>query len=386
MTTRRQFVGGVGTVGAVTFLGGGRAAAAETSAADPGTDPARQLRARNAIFAIDADTQTHYDALRAELIRHLGPVVIVRNDDRGGRYTLIHNGEQESLHPVSEVFELAKSIAHAPLGIYSIIAPYLGRRIPELPGSERLDRHDVDMVAFKGPGTTDWVAPLQSFAATLTVARRQLGDADMPSELEASSTRILDASLGFVEESVRRRSFDMTSFENYTSRLTDDIPTNLEHAARAQIEGVEALMTRWRDKVGAADWPGLYVVVLSIWTTSAPNQNSIIVKRFMDPATADSHLIDLQTAQPPADPIHVALDNLARIVQDNVAAELVFPLDHRLADALKGPADLVAPAILTRLACPYRTGTATRSTAGASPRPDPAGSRSSHAASDPARG
>ncbi|MET7300551.1 hypothetical protein [Embleya sp. NPDC005575] len=377
MTTRREFLGGVTTAGAMTFLGAGPAAAstdadpaldADPNAdADPIADPdadtrdpdplAQQGEARNAIFAIDTDTRTYYDALRAELIHQLSPVIIVQNDYRGGRYTLIHDGAQESLHPVSDMFESAKSIAHAPLGIYSIIAPYLSHRIPDLPGSTRLDRHDLDMVAFKGPGTTDWLGPLRSFATTLAGARRQLGDARMPHGLEASSTRILDASLEFVDASVRRSSIDMTSFESYTSRLTNDIAINIEHAAQAQIEGVEALMTRWRDQVGAADWPGLYIVVLSIWTTSALNQNSIIVKRFMDPANADSHLIDLPTAQPPADAVFVALDNLARIVQDNVAAETVFPLDRELADALKGPEDLMAQAILSQLACPYRSRT-----------------------------
>ncbi|MFE2871752.1 hypothetical protein [Embleya sp. NPDC059259] len=336
----------------MTLLGSARASG------DPGP-PAQQLRARNVIFAIDTDTRAHYDALRAELIRHLAPVIVVQNDYRGGRYTLVHNAEHESVHPVSEVFELAKSIAHAPLGIHSIIAPYLNPRIPDRPGSARRDPHDLAMVAFKDPGTTGWQAPLQSFADTLATARRQLGDAHLAPELAAASTRILDRSLAFVDACLRRRSVDTTSFESYTSRLTDDIGTNIQHAAQAQIQGVEALLTRWRERVGPADWPGLYVVVLSIWTTSALNQNSIIIRRFMDPATADSHLIDLPTAQPPTDPVFVALDNLARIVQDNVAAEAVFPADHTLANALKGPEDLMAQAILSRLACPHRGNTTT---------------------------
>ncbi|MGC0418209.1 hypothetical protein [Embleya sp. AB8] len=360
MTTRREFLGNAGAMGAATFVGGGRIASAE--AGRPGPDPGAELRARNTIFAVDTDTRTNYDALRAELIRRLGPVIVVENDYRGGRYTLVHHGEREAEHPVSEVFELAKSIAHAPLGIYSILAPYLSRHIPDLPNAARLDRHDVNMVAFIGPGTTDWLGPLQAFAATLATARQQLGTAHLPPELEASSARILDASLGFIDESVGRRHFDMTSFERFAGALTEDIGVNIAAAAQAQIEGVEDLMRRWRDRIGEPDWPGLYVVVLSIWTTSALNQNSIIVKRLLDPAQADSHLIDLPTAQPPADPVFVALDNLARIVQDNVAAELVFPLDRRPADALKGPEDLLAQEILHQLACPHRGRLAARRT------------------------
>lgn len=360
VSTRRSFLGTATAVGALALLDGADAAAAA------GPDAAApELPARHAVLAVDTATQRHYDALRAELARRLGPVIVVQNDDRGGLYTLVHHGTRESAHPVPALFALAKSIAHAPLGIYSIVAPYLDHRVPGLPGAPRPDRHDLRMVAFKGPRTRDWVGPLREFGATLTTARRQLGDARLPRELAASSAQILDAAVEFAEGSVRRGAFDMRSFEHFTSGLDDAIGTNLSYAARAQIAGVEGLMKRWRAEVGEADWPGLYVVVLSIWTTSAPNQNSLIVKRFLDPATADAHLIDLPTAQLPADPVLVALDNLARIVQDNVAAELVFPTDRKLADALKGPEDLLAPAIRRQLACPYRTSAAPRKDAGA---------------------
>ncbi|SHN16413.1 hypothetical protein [Actinacidiphila paucisporea] len=344
MSTRRSLLGSAAAAGAMTYLGPGQAASAA------GSRPA----ARAALVAIDTETQRHYDALRAEVAKRLSPVIVVQNDERGGLYTLVHRGRRESVHPVPEVFELAKSVAHAPLGIYSIIAPHLSRRVPRLPGSARLDQHDVDMVASEGPATKSWTAPLRTFGATLATARQRLGAADTPPELAASSARILDAALSFVDTSVRRGAADMASFEGFTSQVSDAIAVTLTYAARAQISGVEALMTRWRSQVGPADWPGLYVVVLSLWTTSAPNQNSLVVKPFLTPGTADSHLIDLPTAGPPTDPVAVALDNLARIVQDNVAAEMVFPTTRPLADALKGREDLLAPAIRHQLACPYR--------------------------------
>ncbi|MET9503620.1 hypothetical protein ABZY42_18155 [Streptomyces sp. NPDC006622] len=46
-----------------------------------------------------------------------------------------------------------------------------------------------------------------------------------------------------------------------------------------------------------------------------------------------THLIDLPTVEVPRDPVFVALDNLARIVQDNVSAEMVVPTDPVIADA-----------------------------------------------------
>lgn len=333
-----------------TFLG-----AAASAAAIPPAASAPPLEARAAVYAVDTETQRHYDALRAGLAARLGPVIVVQNDSRGGLFTLVHQGRREQVHPVPAEFELAKSVAHAPLGIYSIVAPYFSRHISEgLPNAARFDPHDVEMVASEGPEEKSWIAPLREFGTTLATARSHLKEARMPRELTASSAHILDAALAFVDASVRQSSFGMKSFEEFTGGLTDAIGVNLAYASRAQIDGVGRLMRRWRDRVGARDWPGLYVVVLSIWTTSAPNQNSLVIKGYLDPAHADSHLIDLPTAQLPADPVAVALDNLARIVQDNVAAELVFPTDRKLADALKGPEDLLAPEIQRQLACPHR--------------------------------
>jgi hypothetical protein len=51
--------------------------------------------------------------------------------------------------------------------------------------------------------------------------------------------------------------------------------------------------------------------------------------------------------------VAVALDNLARIVQDNVAADMVFPQDSVLADSLKGPQDLLSTAIEKIIGCPH---------------------------------
>jgi hypothetical protein len=293
------------------------------------SDPVR--RARDAVLAVNTDMRRNYAALKADLTGRLSPVIVVENDSQGGRYTLVHNGGRETLHPVAEEFELAKAIAHVPLGIFSILAPYLD-----------------------GPDGTGWVRPLQDVAGTLSTARQQLGAAALPPELAASSGRILDAALRFVRESVRAGSFGRESFTEFTGGVYDDIRTNMSHAARAQIAGVEALMRRWRDRVGPEQWRGLYVVVLSIWTTSVLNQNTIVIRQFMDPAGLDTHLLDVPTAQLPADPVATALDNLARIVQDNVAAELVFPVDQEIADALKGKEDLLSDTIRQQLACPFK--------------------------------
>ncbi|GHI02323.1 hypothetical protein AQI88_26530 [Streptomyces cellostaticus] len=378
MATRRTFIGSATAVGAAALVG----SATEASfAADgpPGADPAQaQSQARDAIRAVNADMRRNYAALKSELIKHLGPVIIVQNDAKGGKYFLVHHGETISEQPVSEIFELAKSIAHISLGIFSVLAPYLNKRVPAQ-HTDDIDPHDLEMVAFKGPETDGWVQPLQDFAATITTARKKLEAANLPAKLQASSTHILDGALKFIDDATKRRSFDMKSYEDFSGGVYGDIRTNMYHAAKVQIAGVKDIMTRWKAKVGDKAWPGLYVVVLSIWTTSVLNQNSIIIKNHMDQDQVGTHLIDLSTAQLPDDPVFIALDNLARIVQDNIAAEMVFPVDQEIADALKGKQDLlsteiedqlgagagaaVAGGVADQAACPFHKKSAQRATA-----------------------
>ncbi|MBL1081128.1 hypothetical protein JK359_03915 [Streptomyces actinomycinicus] len=368
MATRRRFIGAATAAGAASLLGSVPGAAYADTAA---TDAERERQARDAIRAVNADMRRNYAALKADLTTRLGPVVIVQNDARGGLYTLVHQGEQESLHPVAETFELAKSIAHVPLGLFSVLAPYLSSRVPAAHSAD-IDPHDLAMVAAKGPRDEGWIPPLQDFSRTLDTARARLQDAHLPKDLEGSCAKILDRAHEFIANATRTRSFDMKSFEDFSGGVYPNVRTNMYFASKAQIEGVGDLMTRWRRKLGEDAWRGLYVVVLSIWTTSVLNQNSIIIKNYMDPAKVDTHLIDLATAELPADPVHVALDNLARIVQDNIAAEMVFSTDQEVADALKGKQDLLSEEILrllggtgansvagaNQLVCPFRNKTA----------------------------
>ncbi|MER7049815.1 hypothetical protein ABT391_33800 [Streptomyces jumonjinensis] len=364
MATRRGFIGGASAVSAVTLLGSATQASAATAQAAT-AETAAETQARAAIRAVNAGMRTNYATLKSDLIKRLSPVVVVQNDAKGGKFTLIHDGKQlETVNPVGEIFELAKSISHVPLGIFSVMAPYLSDKVPNLPIGSRIDPHDLKMVAFKGPATDGWITPLQDYAATLINARQQLDKANLPPELVTSCGKVLDEAVAFIQASVRSKTFDMASFADFSAKVYPSIRTNMTHAAAAQISGVEGVMNRWRAQIGEAAWKDLYTVVLSIWTTADLNQASIIIKRCMNAAKVATHLIDLPTVETPSDPIFVALDNLARIVQDNIAAEMVFPTDQKVADALKGKEDLLSDEILKQLGVPA-AGARTASTASA---------------------
>ncbi|GHH06760.1 hypothetical protein [Streptomyces lanatus] len=359
MATRRTFIGGAG-IGAATFLGYAVAPADPLNTAPAAEAVSTESAARDSIRAVNAAMRTNYAALKADLINNLGPVIVVQNDAKGGTFTLVHDGKRYVEHPVAEEFELAKSIAHVPLGIYSTIAEYLSDKVPNVPNGDRIDAHDLDMVAMKGPGTDAWTTPLQAFADKLTTAKNDLPAAKLPQALQNACAKILDEALTFIADSIRARAFDIASFQDFAARVYPAIRVNMTYAADAQISGVQRLCKKWRAQIGEAAWADLYTVVLSIWTTSVLNQAEIIIRPMMNQKKVDTHLIDIPTAQLPTDPIGVALDNLARIVQDNIAAELVFVSDTKVADALKGKEDLLSDEILKQLGTPVASGVAFR--------------------------
>jgi hypothetical protein len=113
----------------------------------------------------------------------------------------------------------------------------------------------------------------------------------------------------------------------------------------------------WKRHLGQA-WIDLYAVVLVIWTTEIDNQNELILRTEMDSEHVDDHLIILGTAAMTEDTVDAAMDNLGQIVQDDVAAALIFSnpdaLDTLLGKNLKGPEDLLSWSVKGVLkACPH---------------------------------
>jgi hypothetical protein len=295
---------------------------------------ATMTRARQSIYAVDDAMRANYDLLKQAVATSVRPVIVVQNDLVGGTYTLLEHDRSTTVQPVPPLFQMVKSVSHAPLAIYSIVAPYLNSSV-----------------------TTAWRPALQSFGAVVETALDQLTDADLPSLALQSCRAILEGSRTFIEERLLASRVTVTDFKQYTGALEKAIVTNLEIAAEAQVTAIQRQLRVWRKHLGSS-WSQLYAVVLVIWTTELDNQNELILRTEMDPGTVDDHLIVLSTASMTEDTVDAALLNLGQIVQDNVAAALVFSnedaLDTLLGKNLKGPQDLLAWSIKNVLkSCPH---------------------------------
>lgn len=346
-----------------------------------------EVEARERILKTDLEMRAVYKALKDRVQVHLGPFIVVANGPEGGTYWLVEdNTVVEEVTPIDPIFQLAKSVAHIPLGTFSILAPFLSPELPEhhvIAGD--IDANDLKVVASEGPTSGAWIEPILAWQRTVHATRDALRYAGLPEDLRRASTRICYAASEFIDVATQSGRFSMKQFEDFTGAIFGDISTNMYWAAKVQIEAVAELMTRWKARLGS-QWRDVYVLVYSMWTTSVLNQNTIIIRHFLDPDRVNSHLLDIIADQlPVTDPVSVASENLARIVQDNLAGEMVFPTSQTTADALEGKEDLLAQEILRLLgdrattamaevagaSCPfehrrYRT----TATSGASPQPE----------------
>jgi hypothetical protein len=284
-----------------------------------------KTRAMQSLFAIDDAMRTNYDALKALVANSVRPVIVVQNDLQGGTYTLLESEQRTTIQPVPPIFQMVKSVSHTPLGIYSIIAPYLGA-----------DRTDV------------WKQPAENFCMLLSNAERLLACAGLTGPARKACEEIITSSIKFITSVVAKQRVTVEDFKRYSAPLEPAIAENLTLAGEVQVKSIRSLLNRWKEKLGV-DWKDLYAVVLVIWTTEVNNQHYLILKTEMDPLRVEDHLIILGTASMPDDTVDVALENLGQIVQDNIAAALVFSnpdeLDTELGTSLKGPEDLLSWAV-----------------------------------------
>lgn len=198
-----------------------------------------RILAKNAIIAVDAAMQSNYAALKSQVITHLDPVIVVENNEKGGTFTLIFGGNRETVQPVAEAFELVKSISHIPLGIYSIIAPYL-----------------------KFSEVTDWVVPLKAFREVIRKALGSLEQSGLSDESVKSCSSIINLALEFVDHILEKGHFTIAEFQKFTTHAAVFIQNNMEVAAEAQVVGVEALLKRWKHLLGEQNWK---IYMRSFW-------------------------------------------------------------------------------------------------------------------------
>jgi catechol 2,3-dioxygenase-like lactoylglutathione lyase family enzyme len=190
---------------------------------------------KDALAALNDSFRSTYRETRTWRLARVDAVIVVQFDD----LHLIRGGQTRTERFTPPVYHDYKAIAHIPLALYVKLAPAVGKPF---------DKAMLDWM-------TMYLKQIQAAAATL---ERRPGWT--PEQLRAHKA-IADASLRFMERVMGAEEVKDAELTAYTRAMRPLVLASADAAAKAQLDGLHALVTRWRAELGPA-WGQVHVVVL----------------------------------------------------------------------------------------------------------------------------
>lgn len=206
--------------------------------ASTGTATAQQAppQDKDALAALNDIFRATYRETRAWRLSRVDAVIVVQFDD----LHLIRGGQTRTERFTPPIYHDYKAIAHIPLALYVKLAPAIGRPF---------DRAMLDWM-------TLYLKQIQAAAAGL-----EGRPGWTPEQLRAHKA-IVDASLKFMERVMGAEEVRDAELTAYTRAMRPLVLASADAAAKAQLEGLHALVGKWRAELGPAAWAQVHVVVL----------------------------------------------------------------------------------------------------------------------------
>ena len=251
-------------------------------------------------FVRDIDTamRANYSVNLQRIAGNIYPMLYAESTFDGGRYTLVVDADTTYVHEnVKPLYDETKAISHIPLGIFSVLSAYA-----------------------QYPTLTQWMPALQAYLEQVRLVLTNFDVLDMPEFYRDYSRTILEKSILYMEDTLRKRSFTLQEFSAYARALAGEIGENQAAAAGEQFGTMTGVLHGWKARIGDAEWDKLYVVVSAIWTLSQESAHELIIKATMKPQLREAHVL-VSEAVPTLQDAKVLL---ARVVGDRIMAELVF--------------------------------------------------------------
>ena len=265
-------------------------AATPGTAGDPPSDPLVDL---NHSFR-----QLYADA-RASLLSATEPIIYVNFDS----LVLIHGGQTREEGFTPPIYDQLKAVAHVPLALF-VLADSLGQ----------------------SPLTDDHLASLAAYREQVVTAAASLAGRGFEPEILDRQGRIVEKSLALIDDILESgRAPSREALSAFAAGQRDLVLANAFDAAEAQLDGLHALTSRWREELGDA-WPALQVVVSGGRQARAGNLQHSFFERLLGKEAVGERLFY-------AESIHDqqgALALLGTILLDRRAGEAFFDEPYRL--------------------------------------------------------
>ncbi|MBJ6134353.1 hypothetical protein JAU75_16020 [Ochrobactrum sp. Q0168] len=249
---------------------------------------------------IDTAMRDNYSKNIYQIGQNIYPLLYVESTFDGGRYTLVLNENKRFVHQsVGDIYDMAKAVAHIPLGIFSIISGY-----------------------GLYPRNGQWLSDLKIYRDRIQRVKENISyiEPSLTGFVKSSILSLVDRSINYINSIISNSIFSYKDYQEYARAQDGDIAILQQRAASNQVEVMTSVLKSWKETIGDELWDEMYVVIGAVWTLTAENAHELIISSMMNPDLRETHIVvseavpDLESAQ----------TLLGRIVGDRVMAEMVF--------------------------------------------------------------
>jgi len=278
------------------------------------------------MLKFDSIMNENYNEYKDKISSRLSPIIIVTFDFYGGTYHLIKKDGMKVSHPVPPIYACAKSLAHIPLGIYSIMGSYLKQK-----------QYECD----------EWQEKLKKYLESLLNSQNTIHEIGFTKEELETFLDILSSSINFIKSIINKGYMTCEDFNEYSTPIKPNIRRCMKFASIAQTSSFIKVLKDWKEEL-KEEWTKVYTVILTTWPITNENAHYYIIKSMMDPNYVDERIIIAPVTSWDKDMmINIGKDILARVIMDRLVSRLIFKdkfetyEDNRIINCLSSPTDIM---------------------------------------------
>lgn len=219
----------------------------------------KSQQAHATIIACDNEMQKNYNENHVAIGQQIYPFLYSEFTPDGGRYTLlINDSDRVSAKPVPPLYEVAKSVSHTPLGIWSIISRYAAY-----------------------PQGGGWMDAMKHYHKTLVTALNSLPEFDFEPRVIENLQAILEKMSALSQTFIEAKTFTIEAYSTASKAINQELLFLQSLAADIQVAAFTTTLEKWKALIGEKEWEKLYVVISAQWTLSTENVHQLIIANTM---------------------------------------------------------------------------------------------------------
>lgn len=227
---------------------------------------ADEAAATKTLKSFNQTARSIYAEGRAELLAATDPVILVSND-----LVLRHGGREQRETYLPALYQRLKDISHIALGVVgALVAPTTG--VVE-------------------PDDKAWREDLETLTAAAKSAREAVEAVGFSEATRQRQRELLYLSLDFMAAQLSADRPTWEALHAFGTKARPLVLANATEATNAQLEAMDAIVTRWHDEVGEEAWSRLYVLVLGPKTPRVDNAAMQYFEALLGPGSKGTRVI-----------------------------------------------------------------------------------------------